>query len=339
MAKKKLITEAVYVTFRPFLSPWPWLYKWQVVISTDFSFLLLAFCMLAGGYMSDEILAKLNGGEVTPLTAKRKNSVFSDIDMSRWKDYLGDIITDTLWLLGARDRSDTHSGDYHGNFVPQIAYQVINRYTKSGEIVLDLFSGMGTTLIECCHLGRHGIGVELNSDVVKASSSRIYASDTPYNTSAELINADSASDEVRDLVLRQCEKFGRKNVQHVILHPPYWDIIKFNDDERDLACAPTCEDFLMRFGKVVRNAYELLEKDRFMTLVIGDKYAKGELVPLSFECMNVCRNIGFKLKAINVKDIQGNEKAKGKQSNLWKYRALKQGFYVFKHEYIMIFRK
>ena len=76
-----------------------------------------------------------------------------------------------------------------------------------------------------------------------------------------------------------------------------------------------------------------------MTLVIGDKYAKGELVPLSFECMNECRHVGFKLKAINVKDIQGNEKGKGKQGNLWKYRALKQGFYVFKHEYIIIFRK
>ena len=259
--------------------------------------------------------------------------------MTHWKDYLGDIITDTLWLLGARDKSDTHSGDYHGNFVPQIAYQVITRYTKAGDTVLDLFSGMGTTLIECCHLGRNGIGVELNPDVVSASSKRIALSENPKNIKTCLINGDSASNEIKDAILSKCREYGTDNVQHIILHPPYWDIIKFTDDERDLACSPTCEDFLEKFSRVAQNAYDLLEKGRFLTLVIGDKYAKGELVPLSFECMNVCRKVGFKLKAINVKDIQGNEKGKGKQGNLWKYRALKQGFYVFKHEYIIIFRK
>ena len=273
------------------------------------------------------------------LNTKQNKSVFSDIDMTHWKDYLGDIITDTLWLLGARDKSDTHSGDYHGNFVPQIAYQVITRYTKAGDTVLDLFSGMGTTLIECCHLGRNGIGVELNPDVVSASSKRIALSENPKNIKTCLINGDSASNEIKDAILSKCREYGTDNVQHIILHPPYWDIIKFTDDERDLACSPTCEDFLEKFSRVAQNAYDLLEKGRFLTLVIGDKYAKGELVPLSFECMNVCRKVGFKLKAINVKDIQGNEKGKGKQGNLWKYRALKQGFYVFKHEYIIIFRK
>ena len=76
-----------------------------------------------------------------------------------------------------------------------------------------------------------------------------------------------------------------------------------------------------------------------MALVIGDKYTKSEWVPLGFECMQVCRQVGFQLKAVCVKDIQGNERGKGKNENLWKYRALKQGFYIFKHEYVMVFRK
>ena len=33
------------------------------------------------------------------------------------------------------------------------------------------------------------------------------------------------------------------------------------------------------------------------------------------------------------------EKAKGKQANLWRYRALYGGFYIFKHEYVMVFQK
>ena len=50
-------------------------------------------------------------------------------------------------------------------------------------------------------------------------------------------------------------------------------------------------------------------------------------------------NLGLKLKSIIVKDIQGNERAKGKTANLWRYRALAGGFSIFQHEYIFIFQK
>jgi hypothetical protein len=48
---------------------------------------------------------------------------------------------------------------------------------------------------------------------------------------------------------------------------------------------------------------------------------------------------GFRTKAILVKNITGNERGKGRTSNLWRYRALAGGYYVFKHEYVIVFRK
>jgi hypothetical protein len=56
----------------------------------------------------------------------------------------------------------------------------------------------------------------------------------------------------------------------------------------------------------------------------------------------VCRDmeeLGFVTKAVIAKNIVGNEKAKGKTANLWRYRALSGGFNIFEHEYIMIFQK
>ena len=44
------------------------------------------------------------------------------------------------------------------------------------------------------------------------------------------------------------------------------------------------------------------------------------------------------LKGIVVKDMVGN-RAKIGQEALWRYRALKYGNYLFKHEYIFVFRK
>jgi len=82
---------------------------------------------------------------------------FSDIDVSQWKAY-DEIITDSLWLIGSRDKAGAHTAELHGNFIPQIPHQAMLRYTKLGEVVLDTFLGNGTTLIECKRLGRNRNG-------------------------------------------------------------------------------------------------------------------------------------------------------------------------------------
>lgn len=94
---------------------------------------------------------------------KVKTSKINDINLLRWKEY-GEIITDSLWVLDKRDTSGAHLGWYWGNFIPQIPHQMMLRYTKRGEWVLDPFVGSGTTLIECRRLGRNGIGIELNKE-------------------------------------------------------------------------------------------------------------------------------------------------------------------------------
>ena len=267
-----------------------------------------------------------------------KESPFSDLDLSRWKEY-DDIFTGTLWLLGARDKSGPHVGDYWGNFVPQVATQVIRRFSKRGEVVVDLFNGMGTTLIECRRLGRHGIGVELQPEIASRALCRIGEAPNDDDVKTPVLIGDSRDPEIVARVRAELATLGATHAHCVILHPPYFDIIKFSDDPRDLSNSGTLEAFLKDFGEVVENAIELLAPGRFLALVIGDIYEKSQLIPLGFLCANVCTEKGLQFKAINVKDIQGNERGKGKNENLWKYRALKQGFYIFKHEYVMIFRK
>jgi hypothetical protein len=122
------------------------------------------------------------------------------------------------------------------------------------------------------------------------------------------------------------------------MHPPYHDIIKFSNHPQDLSNAPTIEIFLEKFSKVVKNTYDLLDSKRFLVLVIGDKYSKGEWIPLGFYTMQKVLENGYRLKSIVVKNIVGN-RAKRNLENLWRRRALLGGFYIFKHEYIMFFQK
>lgn len=149
---------------------------------------------------------------------RRKTPEFSDIELSRWKDY-DELITDSLWLLGPRDRTGPHVGDYHGNFVRQIASQVIRRFTRRGEVVIDLFSGMGTTLIECRHPGRHGVGVELRDSLNQAARQRIDQAPNPDAVETLLVTGDSRLDETRESVEVQLQDLGYCHAHHVILPP------------------------------------------------------------------------------------------------------------------------
>lgn len=257
---------------------------------------------------------------------------FCDIDMERWKDEkYADLLTGTLWQFPSRDKSHGHDGSYHGLFIPQVVNQVLRRYTHAGDLVLDLFIGSGTTAIEAKHLGRQCIGVDIQLKLTKQLNQQF--EDVPGFL---FIQADSTSPALGQ---RLKSLMWKKHTDLVMLHPPYWKIVTFSDDASDMSNAPTLSTFVHKFYDVARNAYQLLAPGRFACLVIGDMYADGEVIPLSYLCMSQMYKAGFSLKAINVKDIHGNEKGKGKDGPLWRYRALKFGFQVFEHEYVMIFEK
>lgn len=294
--------------------------------------------------MGDEILPRLRDNTKLKPTRKAdlqvvkpvKTTKYNDINLNAWKKY-DHIKTDTLWEFPQRLKEHGHSNEYHGNFIPQIAQQLYERFTKKNDIVLDLFFGSGTSGIEAINMQRRCIGVELKPELVESVSKKFDSKQLV--TDVNIICDDSTSRSAKEKIKARLEIMGETKAQLLILHPPYDDIIKFSNRPEDLSNCENTKVFYNMFEKVAKNGYDLLEKGRFAALIIGDSYKNSEVQPLGFECMARMTKLGFKLKAIIVKDIQGNEKAKGKTAHLWRYRALVGGFYIFKHEYIMVFQK
>ena len=264
---------------------------------------------------------------------KVKTSKINDVNLHRWKEH-AEIITDSLWVLPKRDATGAHLAWYWGNFIPQIPHQLMLRYTKKDDWVLDPFLGSGTTLIECRRLGRNGLGIELNPEVALRAEELVQQEKNLHSTRTEIIMGDAMTIDAQ----RVLDTLGTKQVQLLMMHPPYHDIISFSEDQKDLSNAATTDEFLEMFGRALDNIGPLLEPGRYFALVIGDKYSKGEWIPLGFHCMSEVLKRNYSLKSIVVKNFE-ETRAKRDQKQLWRYRALVGGFYIFKHEYIFIFKK
>ena len=271
-----------------------------------------------------------------PSRRGRRNPI-NDLDLKNWKQY-EEIQTDSLWIIDERDSSGAHRGDYHGNFVPQIPRQAMQRYTRKGDVVLDVFLGSGTTMIEAQRLGRNCIGIELQQDVADRTRERVESEENVHGIEKRIYVEDSGSAKARMRVANGLKDLGRDRLQMIIAHPPYHDIIRFSQDPRDLSNSVGNEGFVEDFGKIVANFTPFLDKGRYFVLVIGDKYENGEWIPLGFQTMQAVLDCGYVMKSLVVKNMCDN-RAKRNLQQLWRYRALYGGFHVFRHEYVMYFKK
>ena len=258
-----------------------------------------------------------------------------DITKDNWKE--ADLNVDSLWIIGERDKSGKHANVYHGNFIPQIPNQLIRRYTKENNTVMELFSGGGTTLFECEKLRRNHIGFDINKQIIAYVQEKMQSCTQIKYAICDCDVTDAQ--EFNTLAANVCNEQGIEKVDFLIVHPPYLDIVKFTQDKRDLSQISDLNTFMDKFVDAMRNSLAFLKKDKYFAIVAGDIYKKSEVVPLAFYMMNAIKqNFNVKMKGIIIKNIEGNKGKLGVQ-DIWKYRAMKSDYFLFKHEYIFVFKK
>jgi len=247
------------------------------------------------------------------------------------------INVDSLWIINERDKSGKHENIYHGNFIPQVPNQLIRRYTKENDTVLDLFMGSGTTLYECENLNRNFIGFDINTQIIDYVKSKMRET---QNIKFKINECDVANQVLfKENIEKSLSELGTEKVQLIIAHPPYMDIVKFTERAEDLSQIGDLTTFVKQFVQVIKNAFPYLENKKYLGIVIGDVYKKSEVVPLAFYVLDaIKRNFNVKLKGIIIKNIEGNRGKLG-QKNIWQYRALQSDYFIFKHEYILVFKK
>ena len=227
----------------------------------------------------------------------------------------------TIWSFPDRGKWATHSGKYRGNWSPYIPRNLILRYSKPGDWILDQFLGSGTTLVEAKLLNRNAIGVDINPQSISVSETNL---DFKCETKSKIYvrNGDAT-----DLSFVKDNK-----IDLICTHPPYADIIKYsNGIEGDISLLSE-ESFIREIDKVAKESFRVLKKNKICAVMIGDKRSKGNVVPLGFMLMNNFLQAGFKSKEIIIKE-QHNCKSTDKWINV------ERNFLMLAHEYIFVFYK
>jgi DNA modification methylase len=237
--------------------------------------------------------------------------------------------TTTVWSFPDRGDWATHTGNYRGNWSPFIPRNLILRYTKPGELVIDQMLGSGTTIVECKVLGRNGIGVDVNPEALMVAFDRLNFQCRPLDEEYKEPIIDLFHGDARNLNLLKDD-----SVDLVATHPPYAGIIRYTGERvpGDLS-ALKLEPYFAEMRKVAAEAYRVTKPGKHCAILIGDTRQHKHYVPISVRILQVFLDAGFILREDIIK-LQHKMK-----STRQKWAGSTYDFYLIAHEHLYVFRK
>lgn len=256
-----------------------------------------------------------------------------------------------VWSFPERGDWATHRGDFRGNWPPQLVRNIILRYSKPRETVLDQMCGSGTTLIECKLLGRNAIGVDINYEACILTIDRLnFENPDPFeNKESKELEIKVYHGDARNLNLIRDE-----SVDLIATHPPYFNIITYSKKRKDdLSKVQNLEEYLKGMHEVAEESFRVLKPGRYCAILVGDTRMHRHHVPIAFRVMQEFLDVGFVLKEDVVKiqwKMKGTREKWEKLSKVadecWidideeKKKSRKYtDFYLLCYEHLFIFRK
>ncbi len=236
-----------------------------------------------------------------------------------------DLECTSVWAFPRRGKWATHSSDWRGNWAPEVARNLILRYSKENDILLDPMIGGGTTAIEAKILNRNIICCDVNDSALERTKECLDFK-VNNNSKQKILKKDA----------RNLSKIKDDYIDFILTHPPYADIIKYSNGsiKEDLSNIHDIDKFAQEMEIVAKEFFRVLKKDKFCAILIGDTRRNKMYQPLAFKVMEKFLKVGFKLKEDIIKR-QFNCKATG----FWLHKSKEHNFLLIMHEHIFIFQK
>lgn len=236
------------------------------------------------------------------------------------------VFPTTLWEYPSQhyEADDAPGKRYTGATPSWVVWQLLQRYTREGDLVVDPFAGSGTTIDVALSLSRRALGYDLNPDSQRPGL---------------IFRADA-----RDLPLED------QSADFVFMDPPYSTHVDYTDDPRCIgrldAGMPDDRghvgaEYYRAMGDVFAEAYRVLRDRRYLAVYVSDSFKKrspnspaAEFMPIGFELFALLR---ARFKPVDIIAVVRHNR-KLAQGN-WKKAAVEQNFFLRGFNYCLIFKK
>ena len=233
----------------------------------------------------------------------------SMLTKKEWIDFTSSIWNGCGWKYSLDEHPAT--------FPIQIPLRLIKMFSFVGEIVLDPFCGIGTSLFAAKKLKRIPIGIELSKKYVATIKSK--------DPQIPVFNCDA-----RHIPLRN------NSVHFIIFSPPYWDAVNYECDKRyDIGRQQPHQQYLREMSEVFAECHRVLKPGRKMAIVIGDSHRRNREYAHHAYFITICEQNGWVLNGTWIYIKMNNRTAKPYGSYLRPYKI----YPYHMHEYILIFEK
>lgn len=171
----------------------------------------------------------------------------------------------TLWDYPSQHYGDKLQGNpaYKGATPSYIIWNLLQRYTKPNDLVVDSFAGSGTTLDIARELGRRALGYDVHpqrKDIFKVDARKLPP-----------------------------ELTGK--VDFVFIDPPYSTHIDYGPDPRDIGkLSASGKEYFAAMKQAISEIHRVLKHGKFMGLYVADSYEHGKgFYPIGFELFGMLR--------------------------------------------------
>lgn len=229
------------------------------------------------------------------------------------------LMNTTLWEYPSQHYGDTVQGDknYVGATPSWVIWQLLTRYTREKDLIVDPMCGSGTTMDVARDLGRRALGYDL----------------APPPDRADMFRADARKLPLED-----------EKADFVFVDPPYSTHVQYSDDPRcigtlDAGGAGGGAAYYQAMTEVIAEIDRILRPGRYMALYVSDSYKKGRVeggpfMPIGFELFSRLRE---RFEPVDIVAVVRHN-AKLTRGN-WLKAAEEGNFFLRGFNYLFIMKK
>ena len=219
------------------------------------------------------------------------------------------IQSTTLWDYPSQHYGQELQGspDYQGATPSYVIWNLLQRYTREGDAVLDPMCGSGTTLDVARELNRKGVGYDI----------------APFRD--DINKADARKLPLKD-----------ESVDFVFVDPPYSTHLTYSGDT---ACIGELDadgpEYYAAMGQVINEIHRVLKDKRYMALYCCDSFRKGKpFCPIGFRLLALLEQRFMIADIVTV--VRHNKALKRKH---YHSEAVKGNFFLRGFNYLFIMKK